>query len=70
MQDKQTGQMVPLPNLDQESRDRAIPDRRRQGVILSIGEIVEVKGGTFRVRSIGRKMVMLEGIPGTVCEEG
>ena len=65
MQDKQTGEMVAVDSLDQESYDRAIPDRSRQGVVLTIGEEVSLKGGRFRVSSMGKKMVVLEGMPGT-----
>ena len=65
MQDRQTGEMVRLPDITQESKDKAIPDRLRQGCVLTVGEIVDLKGGTFRVRSIGRKAVVLEGVPGT-----
>lgn len=33
--------------------------------VLAVGEIVNFKGGTFRVKSFGKKMVVLEGVPGT-----
>lgn len=68
MQDKQTGEMVPLNHDDPVEKDAAIPDRRRQGIVLIVGEKVDLKGGSFRVKSIGRKMVVLEGLPGTHCE--
>lgn len=70
MQDKQTGATVYVGDYTQEAYDGAIPDRKRQGVVLRVGEEVGVKGGTFRVKSIGKKMVVLEGIPGTRCEVG
>ena len=70
MQDKQTGAMEYIGDCTQEEYDRAIPDRKRQGVVLRVGEEVDVKGGTFRVKSIGKKMIVLEGIPGTRCEVG
>lgn len=65
MQDRQTGEMVPVDGLHQEAYDAAIPDRRRQGIVPSVGEEVDVKGGRFRVHSMGRKMIVLEGLPGT-----
>ena len=43
MQDTQTGEMIGLESLVQLARDEAIPDRKRQGVILSVGEEVEIK---------------------------
>ena len=70
MQDRQTGEMVAVhgETPTQDDFDSAIPDRRRQGIVLRRGEEVEVKGGRFRVHSIGRKMIVLEGLPGTRCE--
>ena len=65
MQDTSTGEMIRLAGLKQEHFDDAIPDRRRQGIVLSVGEKVDIKGGFFRVKSMGRKMVVLEGLPGT-----
>ena len=70
MQDKQTGVMAYIGDCTQEEYDRDIRDRKRQGVVLTVGEEVDVKGGTFRVKSIGNKMIVLEGIPGTRCEVG
>ena len=81
MQDTQTGEMVPLdsgamnnafnrtaeqqPGLLRKAYDTAIPDRKRQGAVLSVGEKVDLKGGNFVVQSIGRKAVVLRGLPGT-----
>ena len=65
MQDKGTGDMIPLTGITQKDFDDAIPDRGRQGAVLSVGEEVELKGGRFRVHSIGAKMVVLRGLPGT-----
>jgi hypothetical protein len=69
MQDRQTGEMVPVNGLNQEAYDAAIPERRRQGIVLTVGEEVDVKGGRFRVASMGRKMIVLEGLPGTCIGE-
>jgi len=44
---------------DQESA------RRNPNFVFSVGEKLEVKGGNFRVKSIGKKMMVLEGLPGT-----
>ena len=37
----------------------------RGRITLAVGEIVEIKGARFRVHSIGRKMIVLAGLPGT-----
>ena len=34
-------------------------------LIFQVGEKLKVKGGDFRIRSIGKKMMVLEGLPGT-----
>jgi len=36
-----------------------------EDIIFSIGEYVKVKGGEFKVKSFGKKMMVLEGLPGT-----
>ena len=36
-----------------------------EDLIFQVGETVKVKGGDFRVKSIGRKFMVLEGVPGT-----
>jgi len=37
----------------------------RLDVVFHVGEKVKVKDGDFRVASIGKKMMVLEGLPGT-----
>lgn len=63
MQDTVTGHMetvrpVDVPRLKQEGR-----------CVIQVGEIVHINGGTFRVQSIGKKMLLLEGVPGTLNEQ-
>ncbi len=70
MQDLQTGSMIPLKDTSQWARDAAMPDRSRQGVVLTVGEILDIKGGRFRVNSFGKKMIVLEGMPGTRAATG
>ena len=65
MQDTRTGEMHQLERLEQDEYDRVIADKTRQGVILTVGERVDIKGGVFKIKSIGRKMIVLEGMPGT-----
>jgi len=43
---------------------------QNQDLIFSVGETVKVKGGDFRVKSFGGKMMVLEGIPGTRIKGG
>jgi len=38
---------------------------RNADLIFRVGETVKVKGGDFRIKSIGRKFMMLEGLPGS-----
>ncbi len=64
MQDTSTGSMVRVKGLNQESYDEAIPDRKYQGITLTVGEEVSLKGARFVVHSIGTKMVVLRGLPG------
>ena len=68
MQDRETGEMHELNGTTQADLDAAIPDRSRQGVILHVGEILDIKGGKFKVKSFGKKMLVLEGMPGTKCD--
>ena len=34
-------------------------------LIFAVGEQVKIKGGDFRIKSIGKKFMILEGLPGT-----
>jgi len=34
-------------------------------LVFRVGEKLKVKGGDFRVKSFGKKMIVLEGLPGT-----
>ena len=38
---------------------------KNPGLIFRVGERVKVKGGDFKIRSIGKKMIIIEGLPGT-----
>ena len=115
MQDIKTGELVrldysamemPSDQVEerlQRAKDRAIPDRSRQGIVLSvnqkitinefeftiksfskrqvtchgntdqakikIGQLVDIFHGNFKVKSFGRSMVILEGIPGTSARQ-
>ena len=63
MQDRETGEMVPVGMGTMTEIDAAIPDKKRQGCVLRMGERVKVKGGDFVVESIGRLFVRLRGVP-------
>ena len=39
--------------------------QRNPDLVFRVGEKVKVKGGAFRVKSFGKKMMVLEGLPGT-----
>ncbi len=65
MQDKQTGDMIAIDDESQASKDKVLPDIRRQGVTLRVGEVVDIKGGRFQIQSLGQKEIRLKGMPGT-----
>ena len=39
--------------------------QKNSDLVFHVGEQVKVKNGDFRIKSIGRKMIVLEGLPGT-----
>jgi hypothetical protein len=47
----------------QEAKDAAIAEREHQGPVFSIGEVIVIKGGKFRVNGITRKRLYLDSIP-------
>jgi len=54
-------------NLRQLSTDELFRETEKgnEDLIFYTGETVQVKGGDFRIKSFGRKMMVLEGLPGT-----
>lgn len=64
MQDTLTGEMVQLEENTQAARDAAIPQRERQGPVFTVGEVLEIRGGKFRVHAISDKRIYLDSIPG------
>jgi len=48
---------------------RAIPDKARRGPVFTVGQKLRLGTGLFVVHSIGRKFLMLRGLPGTVANE-
>lgn len=77
MQDLTTGEMKPLeglkeiPKMDlmeklktlQASKDAAVPRRENQGPVFEVGEILEIRGGKFRVHAITEKRIYLDSLP-------
>lgn len=47
----------------QQAKDATIPERERQGPIFAIGEIIDIRGGKFRVHAISGKRIYLDSIP-------
>lgn len=47
----------------QEIKDKAIPHRENQGPIFCVGEILEIRGGKFRVHAITDKRIYLDSLP-------
>ena len=46
----------------QAAKDAALPDRSRQGPVFRIGEVLEIRGGKFRVVRLKRQGIVLKGI--------
>ncbi len=47
----------------QAIKDAAIPQRENQGPIFSVGEVLEIRGGRFRVHAITDKRIYLDSLP-------
>jgi hypothetical protein len=47
----------------QAMKDAAIPQREQQGPIFAVGEVLEIRGGKFRVHAITDKRIYLDSIP-------
>lgn len=63
MQDNRTGKLLLVDDLRQETLDKAIP-REYQGPTFTVGEVVELKGGFFRITGISsRGRLFLKGVP-------
>jgi hypothetical protein len=64
MQDNSSGFMYPIEADTQEAKD-AVLARERQGAVFFVGEELNIKGGRFAVKSIGKEFIVLRGLPGT-----
>lgn len=58
MQDKVTGEMVPVRSEVYEAL-RHDPNQ----TVFAVGDVLKIRGGLFRVRKITRKDLILRGIP-------
>lgn len=47
----------------QKAKDAVIREREAQGPIFSVGEILEIRGGKFRVHAITDKRIYLDSLP-------
>lgn len=47
----------------QALKDAAIPQRENQGPIFAVGEVIEIRGGRFRVHAITDKRIYLDSLP-------
>jgi len=54
--------MVPLEENTQAARDKAIPQREHHGPVFSVGEILDIRGGKFRVHAISSKRIYLDSL--------
>lgn len=53
-----------LKALDKEELMQEIC-KGNKGLIFTVGEKVKIKEGDFRIKSFGKKIMVLEGLPGT-----
>ena len=56
------GCMEPINTNNPEQLELA---KRNPDLVFRVGERVQVKGGDFKIKSFGKKMMVLEGLPGT-----
>ena len=63
MQELSTGLIRQIDDLSQEAKDRAIPNRENQGSTFTVGEIIIVKSGRFKVHAITEKRLYLDSLP-------
>lgn len=84
MQNTKTGELTPLSDHDAKALGFAtttdpdmsdynpgqfpVPEGER-GPIFVTGEMVEIKGGKFVVQNIGKKMMVVRGVPGTHVQD-
>jgi hypothetical protein len=52
-----------LANELQKAKDEAIPVRDNQGPVFSVGEILEIRGGKFKVHAISDRRIYLDSLP-------
>ncbi len=64
MQDPKTGLLHEIKT--QEQMQHA---QKHHWPIFEVGEIIELKGGRFRVAGFGAKILRLEGLPGTTISQ-
>ncbi len=57
------GRSVSLTEAMEIAKDEAIPNRADQGPVFQNGEEVEIKGGRFRVRWIGKDRITFDSLP-------
>ena len=42
---------------------------KNPNLTFKVGEVVKIKGGDFRIKSFGKRFIVLEGLPGTRIEK-
>lgn len=68
MQNLETGEMVPLEENNKAAADKILPGHK-QGAAFKVGQEIVINGARFRIHSIGRKGLVLHGLPGTKFEK-
>ena len=71
MQNPSTGHLEPIDEERyQREREKLAAGNPHARPVFKKGEILEIRGGRFRVQSIGKKVLVLRGLPGTKGSEG
>lgn len=47
----------------QKAKDAVQPDRSKQGPVFAVGEVLEIRGGKFKVHAIAGNRLYLDSIP-------
>lgn len=72
MQELDTGLLREIDEADAQRAQRGerLADGGAPGPVFRVGEEIAIKGGRFRVKSFGRKIISFEGLPGTHIKPG
>ena len=56
--------------LNYKNEEHVAMAEKNPGLVFRVGERLKIKDGDFRVKAIGKKAMVLEGLPGTRIQRG